>query len=181
MNGSDLSPPNASPLERVLADLEYARIDAVSLAVVRQVVDPDTCPAALLPWLAYSMSVDAWSDAWPVATQRAVIKAAPEVHRIKGTRRAVRLALEALGIAFDLVEWWEADPPARRGTFEATIWATGDGPDLDLVLQNLARQAIRAAKPKSRVFTLRLGARPTGFVYVGAALRNLLKIRVEAA
>lgn len=58
MNGSDLSPPNASPLERVLADLEFARIDEVSLAVIRQVVDPDTCPAALLPWLAYSMSVD---------------------------------------------------------------------------------------------------------------------------
>lgn len=110
-----------------------------------------------------------------------MIKAAPEVHRIKGTRRAVRLALDALGIEFDLVEWWETDPPGRRGTFEATIWATSDGPTLDLALQQLARQAIRAAKPKSRVFTLRLGARAAGPLYVGAALRNLLKLRVEAA
>lgn len=177
--GSGLSPPNATPLERVLADLDHARIAAIDLAVIKAVVDPATCPVALLPWLAASVSVDVWEAGWSTATKRAVIAAAPEIHRTRGTRKAVRLALQALGYTAETVEWWEADPPARRGTFHITAFA-----DLDetVSLGELVtlRAAIRRSKPKSRVFTLALGARPPGVVHTAAAARAVLHITVGA-
>lgn len=179
--GSDLLPPNASKLQRLWADAQWGRLASIDVEVIRRIADPATCPAELLPWLAAEFSVDAWDDAWPTATKRAVIAAAPEVHRLKGTRRAVRLALEALGVDHDLLEWWQADPPERRGTFAITIWSTGAEPPLSVAMLRRVRQQVRAAKPKSRVFSLRLGARAdAGAVHIGLAARNRLKIVIGA-
>jgi phage tail P2-like protein len=59
--------------------------------------NPATCPAALLPWLAWALSVDEWDDAWTEATKRAVIAASVEVHRRKGTVGSIKKALAAAG------------------------------------------------------------------------------------
>lgn len=178
--GSDLCPPNATPLERVLADLAHARIDAIDLAVIRQVVDPATCPAKFLPWLAAANSVDVWDHNWPEATKRAAIAAAPEVHRLKGTRKAVRLALTALGAEASIVEWWETEPEGQRGTFSVTVWSTGEGPDLTQTYFQQLRAAVRAAKPKSRVAQMRIGARVAGRIYVGGVIAKVLRIAIES-
>jgi phage tail P2-like protein len=174
--GADLAPPNASALERVLADLDWNRLSWVDFEVVRRVVDPATCPVELLPWLAWSLSVDAWDSDWPEATKRAVIAASPEVHRYKGTRRAVRLALEALGVETDIVVWHEEDPPARRGTFKVIAWVTGTGPVLDVALLTRLRQSVRAAKKKTAVFTLRLGSRSSGLAFAGGVTTGVASI-----
>ncbi len=177
--GSNLSPPNAEPLERVMADLAHARLDALDLAMIRQVVDPATCPLKFLPWLAAQLNVDVWDHDWPEATKRAAIAAAPEVHRLKGTRKAVRLALAALGADVSIVEWWETEPEGVRGTFSVTVWATGEGPELNRVYFDQLRAAIRAAKPKTRVATLRVGARPDGVVRVGGITASRVNVTVE--
>jgi phage tail P2-like protein len=152
--GSDALPGNASELERSMADMDWARLSAVEVDLVRSLTDPATCPLELLPWLAWAMSVDVWDPAWSEATKRAVIAAAPQSHRLKGTRRAVRLVLEALGLSPIITEWWEDAPVRRRGTFRVTIPITGVGLELDAALFENARAAVRSAKPKSRVFTL---------------------------
>ena len=59
--------------------------------------NPDKCPLAFLPWLAWALSVDTWDAAWPEAEKRAVIKASANNHRKKGTPWAIRTALEAAG------------------------------------------------------------------------------------
>lgn len=92
-----LLPPNASALERALEHVT-ARVGEVSVPI-GSLWNPETCPADLLPWLAWALSVDEWDSTWPVATQRDVIARAADLHRRKGTVWAVREALRSAGYA----------------------------------------------------------------------------------
>lgn len=93
---TSLLPPNATPAERVL---ESVAARSVNLPVlVDQLWNPATCPAALLPWLAWGLSVDEWDDSWTEATKRAVIAASVDLHRRKGTVASIRRALQAAGL-----------------------------------------------------------------------------------
>lgn len=65
---------------------------------IRPLWNADTCPAALLPWLAWTLSVDEWNPLWTEAQKREVIRSSVEVHRRKGTVAAIRAALIAAGL-----------------------------------------------------------------------------------
>jgi phage tail-like protein len=52
-------------------------------------LDPDLTPAPFLPWLA-SWLASLVDDRWPRERQIAMIRAAPELHRWRGTRRGLR-------------------------------------------------------------------------------------------
>lgn len=58
--------------------------------IIKDATDPWRCPEHLLPWLAWSWSVDLWSDAWPVERKRQVIARSIRLHRIKGTEAGLR-------------------------------------------------------------------------------------------
>ena len=90
-----LLPPNATAAE-VAIEAAAARVGAVPVPI-RDSWNPATCPAALLPWLGWAFSVDDWDPQWSEERQRAVVAAAVEVHRRKGTRGAVLAALAAAG------------------------------------------------------------------------------------
>ncbi|AYF00457.1 phage tail protein I [Paracoccus yeei] len=89
-----LLPYNATAAERAL---EAAGVAAILLPIYEGLRDPWRCPAALLPWLAWSRSVDEWDDDWPDDRKREVIAASIEVHRHKGTIWSIRRALTAAG------------------------------------------------------------------------------------
>jgi phage tail P2-like protein len=91
----DLLPPNSTKAERALAGVS-ARIDAIPVPI-DTLWDADRCPAALLPWLAWSLSVDVWRDDWTEARKRTAIRSALPRHRTKGSFGAVRRALADLG------------------------------------------------------------------------------------
>ncbi len=114
-----LLPPNASTL---LRDLEEIFGDSFDLPTLnRYVVNPDLAPAHILPWLAWALSVDDWSDAWPEQIRRNVIKASVEVHRKKGTIGALKKALQAFNYTnVKVEEWFEygADPYFFRVFFD---------------------------------------------------------------
>lgn len=93
---SSLLPPNASNMERAL-EAAMARISDVPV-LVRESWNPDLCPVALLPWLAWAYSVDEWDPSWTEATRREVIRKAYDVQRIKGTIGAIKRALAAAGL-----------------------------------------------------------------------------------
>lgn len=59
--------------------------------------NPLQIPAAYLPWLAWALSVDDWDPDWDEETKREVIAGSVEVHRVKGTRRSVEMALQSTG------------------------------------------------------------------------------------
>lgn len=91
-----LLPVNATPAE-VAIEAATARIADVPLPI-RDLLVPDACPEPVLPWLAWSLSVDEWFSSWPVDRRRAVVASSAEVHRRKGTRFAVVQAIAAAGL-----------------------------------------------------------------------------------
>lgn len=91
-----LLPPSSTPLERAV-DLTAAQRLAALPAVVTSLWNAETCPAALLPYLAWAMSVDEWNDGWGVDKKRAVIKESRYIHQHKGTLSAIKRALTAIG------------------------------------------------------------------------------------
>ncbi len=106
-----LLPANSTPLERAMS-LASARFSPPR--VLPTIWNPVTCPAALLPWLAWALAVDEWDYGWSVAKKRAVIAAAIAVHEKKGTPAAIRTSLAALGQPdADIIE--RADSIRRNG------------------------------------------------------------------
>lgn len=91
---SDLLPPNATALERAAA-VTQQHLGELPVDT-RHLRNPERCPVALLPFLAWELSVDDWNPKWGVDVKRRVIANSIAVHRRKGTRGAVRRALEAI-------------------------------------------------------------------------------------
>lgn len=106
---ASLLPPNATDAERGV-ERTGLRLDEMAVPV-RHLWNPDTCPAAHLPWLAWALSVDNWETDWPEAVKRQTLRRSVAVHRRKGTPAALRDALEAIGFAD--VEIDEGLPIAR--------------------------------------------------------------------
>ncbi len=90
-----LLPPNATPQE-VATEAATARIAGVPVPL-DSLWNPQTCPASVLPWLAWALSVDEWDAGWPEDKRRETLSLAIYVHRRKGTLAAVRTALVAAG------------------------------------------------------------------------------------
>lgn len=115
---SELLPPSSTALERRLTE---ACSDTDSLPVpIRSLWNADECPVRLLPWLAWSLSVDDWDPAWDESAKRAAVKASLPIHKKKGTIGAVRKALAALGYGVRVQEWFAQIPSATPYTFR--LW-----------------------------------------------------------
>lgn len=156
----DIQAFTMTPRERVYADVD-ARFEGVDIDLVRRVKSVAEAPAEYLPYLAWERSVDVYDPEWSEAIKRAVIEAAPEVHRYKGTRYAVEVSLAALQVRADIVEWWQTTPKGAPYTFEVRAYAGArlyDGPVLDTRLVRVVYAAVDRAKPLSRAFKLTIGA-----------------------
>jgi phage tail P2-like protein len=103
-NNQTLLPLNATDL---LKDLENNSLSSTTLEALNQyVLNPNKAPEHILPWLAFAVSVDDWSDNWTDEVKRNVIKASVEVHKKKGTIGALRKSLEAFNYEDITVEEW---------------------------------------------------------------------------
>jgi P2-related tail formation protein len=174
--GAAMLPPNATPLERCLAGATY-RVAGLSFDVARA-QRPPTSPDALLPWLAWSLAVDIWHEAWSVPVRRFVVQQALARHRRRGTRAAVRDAIRlVLALALDprrsdlgdltplddtfrITEWFEpgAEAAAPRMSFAVDLLLgslQGEGILRAHLYQDL-RDAIDATKPLSARYALRV-------------------------
>jgi phage tail P2-like protein len=100
---------NHTPVELALEKVTGEQIEALPI-LVRALNDPDNCPADLLPWLAWALSVDHWSTDWSEEEKREICRVSRRVHRHKGTLGAVTAALGALGITLQIVEPKDRDP-----------------------------------------------------------------------
>jgi phage tail P2-like protein len=100
-----LLPPNSTKLERALAG-PTGRIDnaivypgtpnplSVGIDLLEQAM---FCPASLLPWLAWYMSLSLWDWEWDETKRRSVIARAVELNRIKGTAQGIREYCDVMG------------------------------------------------------------------------------------
>lgn len=143
---TSLLPPNATTLECNVAAANAA-IEDIPIPL-RDINDSAMCAPEQLPYLAWARSVDRWDPSWSTDTKRAVTAASFFVHKRKGTIGALRRVVEPLGYLIQIREWWQQDPPARRGTFTMTIGMVDTGID-DVAYAELER-LIDDAKPLTR-------------------------------
>ena len=161
-----LLPGNATELERLAAQA-LAQIERVPVPL-RDLWNPDACPVALLPYLAWAFSVDRWSQSWPESAKRNAIKAAYFIHSRKGTIGALRRVVEPLGYLIEVREWWEELPLGVPGTFRLLIGVLDTG-ITEAMYQELT-WLIDDAKPLSRhLVGLAIGLEVRGAPYIGAA------------
>lgn len=173
-----LRPPNATPLETALAHTGSAVAGIpVPLATLW---NPQTCPAALLPWLAWAVSVDVWDADWPDAVKRNVIARSYDVHRTKGTRGAVAAALEPLGVSLSIVEWFQRVPAGTPHTFTIRV-AAGGGVNATLYRQIVA--TVDAVKPVRSHYDIIVATHTAAGIGMGAVVSaaSFLRIRGNAA
>ena len=160
-------PGNACDLERQAAQA-LAQIQRVPIPL-RQLWNTNTCPTPLLPYLAWSLSVDRWDSNWSDATKRAAIRASFFIHSRKGTLGALRRVVEPLGYLIEIIEWWQTAPAGVPGTFalKVGVLETGITEEMYQELTFL----IDDAKPVSRHLTgLAISLESAGLINVFAAL-----------
>ncbi|MYL22537.1 phage tail protein I [Halomonas alkaliantarctica] len=102
---ASLLPPNSTDAERAI-ECATARLGDVPVRV-REVWNPDTCPAEVLPWLAWAFSVDRWDAEWSLQQKRDIIKASVRLHKRKGTPAAVREVIDLVLGGGEILEPWE--------------------------------------------------------------------------
>lgn len=96
-----LLPPNATSQE-VALDGATARLGDVP-APLRDVWNPETCPAHMLPWLAWAFGVDEWDSDWSDDAKRQTIRDAVMIQRRKGTVWAIKRVVAAAGYGDSLL------------------------------------------------------------------------------
>jgi phage tail P2-like protein len=129
----------------------------------------------LLPWLAWTLSVETWNSNWPEKTKRAVISGAVESARKKGTKQSVEDALAALGASSVMVEWFEKSPAGAPHTFEINLVAA----DASLEMQAAMVAEIERTKPLRSHYSLNYGVAVTGGINLSGVLRPVVFTRLD--
>lgn len=167
MSAITLLPANSTTLERNLAQAG-SDIELVDATVIVRVTRVDDAPAEFLPYLAWEVSVDRWSDEWPEETKRQVIRESFYVHKRKGTISSLRRVVEPFGYLLKVVEWFQEVPPGPRGTFRLDIGVNNQGITEEVYLE--LERLIADTKPLSRhMLGLNITLLSRGTCYIGAA------------
>lgn len=173
-----LLPPNTAPGTRAVA-ASLARISDVPVPL-RTLWNPYTCPAALLPWLAWALSIDAWKSYWPEGVKRERVAQAIAIQRKKGTAQSVRDVVQSFGGSVQLREWWQQQPPGVPHTFDMWLTLTGQGGAaasaqfVDDVIAEVER-----TKPVRSHFTFTQGLNAANKVGVFAVARAVIYRRMQ--
>lgn len=171
-----LLPPNATALERAL--VQAAARAAGIPTPLRELWNVDTCPVALLPWLAWALAVEVWRSDWPVAVKRARIRSSVAVHRKKGTVASVREVVNSFGADIALREWWQNTPADAPHTFSVVLTIRPGLPQ-DATFQGDVITAIDQTKPARSHYTFSVAQALATSVGVVAATRQLAYQRLN--
>ncbi|WP_070415275.1 phage tail protein I [Pseudomonas lundensis] len=164
-----LLPHNSTELERQAAEA-LAQIQRVPVPI-RDLLSPERCPAALLPYLAWAFSVDRWDSRWPEAAKRRAIRSSFFIHSRKGTIGALRRVVEPLGYLIEIVEWFETVPEGVPGTFALKVGVLETGITEEMY-QELT-WLIDDAKPLTRHLTeLAISLETKGQIYLGIGIQE---------
>jgi phage tail P2-like protein len=173
---SSLLPPNATDTEHAI---EATTERTTDLPVpLRTLWNPDTCPADLLPWLAWALSIDSWKDYWPEAVKRQRIRQAIEIQRRKGTAQSVRDVVESFGGGLAMREWWQKEPVSTPHTFELVLTLGGSVPATAEYQEDIISEVSRT-KPVRSHFTFTAGLSATGGLGLGGIIRTAAFARLR--
>lgn len=177
-NLPSLLPANSTAAERALEQVQ-ARPSLLAVPL-RELWNPNTCPAHLLPWLAWTLSLDSWQPYWPEAIKRERIRSAIEIQRRKGTAKSVRDVVRSFGSSLALREWWQTEPKGTPHTFDVTL-TIGPGAPNTADFQRDVIAEIERTKPVRSHFTFTLGLAATGGLGLAGAARPVIYRRIQCA
>lgn len=181
-----LPPPLRQDLSLRSLETLSARTAALDLSVL-VLYDYQHVPAQALRTLAEQLNLlgDAgWDFAGfctaPEARQRALLKEAVALHRLKGTRYALQRALDLMGIQSRLTEWWQTEPPAQPHTFvvDLLLSASDSGP-LSPERADALLRLLRFWKPARSQFRARVAVELARHERMAGVLRPAATLRAE--
>jgi len=176
-----LLPPNASDLSRAVEATLGKHLDAIGQPH-RALWNPDTCPIELLPWLAWSMGVEAWNTQWPENIKRAIVKKAIAVQRQRGSVKSVRETVAALGGVISIREWWQTTPKGQPHTFEMVLTLGGqDGSQASATFVEEVIAEVDRVKPLRSHFTAIQGLSAAASTKLAAVARPTTYARLTMA
>lgn len=172
-------PPTSTALERALEQAS-ARIGDIDVDLPTRLWNPATCPADMLPWLAWGLSMDSWDNRWPEPVRRQRVASAIAIQRRKGTAKSVFDVVDSFGGALVLKEWWQYDPPADPHTFTISLTVGGGlGPLPASYIDDIIAEVTRT-KPVRSHFTFTQGLEATAGIRLAAVARPALLTRLTA-
>lgn len=172
-------PPTSTALERAI-EQAAARVEDIDIDLPRRLWDPWNCPADMLPWLAWGLSMDSWDNRWPVGVRRQRVASAIAIQRRKGTAQSVFDVVDSFGASLVLREWWQQDPPAEPHTFSITLTIGGSLGSLPASYIDDIVAEVTRTKPVRSHFTFTQGLSATGGIRLAAAARPVLLTRLSA-
>lgn len=176
-----LLPPNASALDRAAEAVLVQHLGAIGQPH-RALWNPDTCPIELLPWLAWSMGVEAWRSEWPSNIKRAIVRNAIQVQRQRGTIKSVRDTVASFGGAITIREWWQTVPKGQPHTFELVFTMTGqDGEQASADFVRDVMAEVARVKPLRSHFTFIQGLTAPASIKLAAVGRPVSYARLDMA
>jgi len=179
MTSISLLPPNATKLERAL-EAATARLDDIN-ANLRALWSPAACPIELLPWLAWSLSIDSWSSDWPEPVKRERVRRALDIARRKGTADSVRRVVESFGGSVAIREWWQKTPAGEPHTFELVLTLGGVTRPVSAAFVDAVIAEVARTKPVRSHFTFTQGFASVAGVRLAAAARPVTYARLPLA
>ena len=112
--------PHASALERAL-ELSAAQGLATIDTDLTQYLDPQRCPLAFLPLLAFERHIYYWDEDWSEDEKRTILAGAPARSRALGATDVMHAYVADVGATLTLLEWWESGANDVPFTAEAEI------------------------------------------------------------
>ncbi|MGR6871244.1 phage tail protein I [Pseudomonas sp. HK3] len=173
---TSLLPINTNQFERDLENVS-TRISDVPVNI-RDSWNADTCPADLLPWLAWSFSIDSWKAYWPEHVKRSRVREAIKVQRKKGTKQSVRKVVESFGAELELKEWFEQTPMGPPHSFKVLLNVNELGAQTQAFTNDIVQELSRV-KPTRSFFEVQQGVTTNGELALAGAVRVTKFVRLE--
>jgi phage tail P2-like protein len=182
MSAADLLPPNASTLERAMVASFDAVLDDVPVQI-DTLWNPATCDVALLPWLAWGLSIDLWDADWSEATKRAAIADAIQFQRRKGTPASLRTVLDRIDPMIAVVEWFEDRINLDPYTFRLELPMAADSDVLydEALVARILRDIATVKPARAHMFAVhRLAAQANAWLIGAASLAGYERMETAA-
>jgi phage tail P2-like protein len=159
-------PPNRSLLEAGL-DLAFAKLLERIAPPFPELMDAQRTPPEFLPYLAADRGVSEWNPAAPESEKRATVASAWAIKRLAGTRKALALAVESLGLLPEVIAWHQEAPPESPYGIRVVARALGA---FDADASRRLGLRLADAKAERDVLSLDIVSEVQGHLYYGAAV-----------
>lgn len=161
-------PPNRSLLEAGL-DLAFDTLLERITPPFPALMDPQATPAEFLPYLAADRGVSEWEPTAPEAEKRATVASIWAIRRLGGTRKALELAVESMGLLPEVIAWHQEAP--NGGPYHLRVVARALG-TFDAESNRRLSLRLADAKAERDVLALNIISEVQGRLYYAAAVSS---------